>query len=141
MTNAERIQAHNELLVDCIETAENLPDAGSGGTSGDAIYTAFASNWYISVGNQGVPVSFVIFFKQGWTWADYIASEFNKCPESIDGSLTANKGPVQAVKASSNGELISAITSVKLYILKDYDDYEIATSSDLIEANKIYYIA
>ena len=30
MTNAERIQAHNELLADCIETAENLPDAGSG---------------------------------------------------------------------------------------------------------------
>ena len=30
MTNAERIQAHNELLAECIETAENLPDAGSG---------------------------------------------------------------------------------------------------------------
>ena len=31
MTNTERIQAHNELLRECIETAENLPDAGTGG--------------------------------------------------------------------------------------------------------------
>ena len=31
MTNTERIQAHNELLRECIETAEGLPDAGTGG--------------------------------------------------------------------------------------------------------------
>lgn len=33
MTNTERIQAHNELLRECIETAENLPNAGGGGGS------------------------------------------------------------------------------------------------------------
>lgn len=32
MTNTERIQAHNELLRECIETAENLPDAGGATT-------------------------------------------------------------------------------------------------------------
>jgi hypothetical protein len=32
MTNTERIQANNEELRECIELAENLPDAGTGGT-------------------------------------------------------------------------------------------------------------
>ena len=31
MTNTERIQAHNAELQECIEMAENLPDAGGGG--------------------------------------------------------------------------------------------------------------
>ncbi len=30
MTNTERIQLHNEMLRECIETAESLPDAGGG---------------------------------------------------------------------------------------------------------------
>lgn len=35
MTNTERILSHNELLRDCIETAENLPDANNGGGGSD----------------------------------------------------------------------------------------------------------
>lgn len=31
MTNTERIQANNTKLRECIEIAENLPDAGGGG--------------------------------------------------------------------------------------------------------------
>lgn len=47
MTNTERIQANNEELRECIETAEKLPEAGEGG-SGD-VFKKFVSGQKFSI--------------------------------------------------------------------------------------------
>lgn len=65
MTNSERITANNTRLAVLVETAESLPDAGSGGGSITYAY------W------SGGADSFVIFFEDGWTWQDYISSPYN----------------------------------------------------------------
>ena len=88
MTNTERIQVHNNLLRECIETANNLPSAGEGGNAEVATCTIEIINetinspptaylcdlWYIAYEN-GEYVGY-----GGSSWID---SSLNKLPDGF----------------------------------------------------------
>lgn len=135
----DEIDRQDDLITQ-IANALKGKATGGGGDTEDLIHTAFVSNWFIS-DQPDIPTSFVVFFKQGWTWEDYVTSNFNKCPEMIEGSMIANKGPVQAVKINNSNYVVIAFTSSGLMLWKDYDNFIPAEPTDQIEENKIYYIA
>jgi len=62
MTNTERIEEHNEKLLECIEIAENLPDA----PGGDSFYDVFWDNFQ----DYGERVSYDGAFQSGY-WNQY----------------------------------------------------------------------
>lgn len=55
MSNTERIQANNAELREAIETAENLPDAGSGGVSFTTDETLTLKDGILSVNTAKEP--------------------------------------------------------------------------------------
>lgn len=102
MTNTERIQANNAALRECIETAENLPDAGSGGedvTAETAAYTEKMQELETAItaletelegkaaGSGGVNVETCTVTVKNYLCADAAVNEYQQQFAYVDGSL------------------------------------------------------
>jgi hypothetical protein len=141
------LQSNNVDLQNILNTINSLPDAGSGGGGDIAdLQYCWLSNHYCnhSVSDK-VPPNAIIFFKPGWTWEDFMSSEFNRCmPDMGDGTGVGSPDaqPVTMLKLDYHGYIVCAIDELDYaWVWADYMNTEIETPTAAITPGRVYYMA
>lgn len=126
ITNTERIQANNADLLECIEIAENLPEAGGGG-GGNAQYakivaTPEATASFTIANPLGGLAHVVLVRRTADTLLEnskiqtYVASRFLKlgAAESSSASGTTRNAVIGVESGLGNGEFMFADGAIEL---------------------------
>ena len=113
---------------------------GSGGDTGELQRCIVSNFYYIST---EFPPTQIIYFKTGWTWADFIASQYNKwVPCGIEEEPTRyspnsyDTEPSNLVK-NKNGSVY--FTGVSSFLVTDYENYVETMVTDAMIPGHTYH--
>ena len=121
-----------------------------GGGSGDLtdLQYCWLNNYYVNHSvSQTVPPNAMIYFKAGWTWADFIASDFNRCmPDPGDGTGTGDPDAEPVALLVDDRGTIEATNGAGSWhsghiVWTDYMESVWAEPTDTIIPGRVYYIA
>lgn len=116
-----------------------IPSSG-GGTDGDTgdLQYCILSNYYYAF---EAPPTLIVYFKPGWTWAEFIASMYNRwIPCEVSDSAyrpnSYNTQPSVLLEAKS-GEV--HFKDDNGFLVTDWDNFIVTTPTDIIIPGKTYY--
>lgn len=124
--------------------------SGGGGDSGDLsdLQYCWLNNYYSNLNAAAkVPPNAMIYFKSGWTWADFVASSFNLCmPDPGDGTGVGSPNAQPIVMLIDNDGCIEATRDFAggwgrgCVVWSDYDNVAWAEPTETIIPGRAYYV-